>query len=145
MNAQMMAAGAEVLPEYIDDGLGSGRVLPEVPQSAYGEDSVELPDPDFDSLAEYRVEVLGKAAHVVSADRNVTYGAPEDSFQMISNLWSAYLGIETTAVDVAMLLALLKVARIAANPSHEDSYVDLAGYAACGASAAKVLIHESEQ
>ncbi len=34
--------------------------------------------------------------------------------------------------DVAVMGALIKVARLAETPDHEDSWVDLAGYAACG-------------
>jgi hypothetical protein len=99
---------------------------------------------DHDDLTDYRVEILGRAAHIVSADRNITYGPPEDSFDRIAALWNAYLGTDTLmATDVAMMLALLKVARISANPLHEDSYTDLAGYAACGASAAKALLDAS--
>jgi len=32
--------------------------------------------------------------------------------------------------DVAIMMALFKIARIAGNAQHEDNYVDLAGYAA---------------
>jgi hypothetical protein len=35
-------------------------------------------------------------------------------------------------VDVAMMMALLKIARIQSGTATEDSFVDLAGYAACG-------------
>ena len=37
-----------------------------------------------------------------------------------------------TAADVAMMCALLKIARLQNMPDHEDSWIDLAGYAACG-------------
>ena len=36
-----------------------------------------------------------------------------------------------------MMMALLKIARIRSGPSMADSYVDLAGYAACAAEVAK--------
>jgi hypothetical protein len=94
----------------------------------------------LDALDDYRVEVLGKAAHIVSQDRNIQYGAPEDSFDRIAAMWCAYLGTDMLmAHDVAAMLALLKIARLATNPRHEDSWVDLAGYAACGASVTKDL------
>lgn len=41
-----------------------------------------------------------------------------------------YMGTLFTAKDVAMMLALLKVARIH-NGDKMDSFIDLAGYAAC--------------
>ena len=34
--------------------------------------------------------------------------------------------------DVAAMLAMLKIARIASGNAKEDNWVDLAGYAACG-------------
>ena len=33
---------------------------------------------------------------------------------------------------MAIMMALLKIARISKNPQHMDNWVDLAGYAACG-------------
>jgi len=35
-------------------------------------------------------------------------------------------------VDVAAMMALMKLGRIAGNPAHMDSWIDLAGYSACG-------------
>lgn len=35
-------------------------------------------------------------------------------------------------IDQVNLCTLLKIARLANNPEHMDSWVDLAGYAACG-------------
>jgi hypothetical protein len=43
------------------------------------------------------------------------------------------------------MMALMKIARLATNPAHEDSWVDLAGYAACGASVAKDLVEQMDE
>lgn len=51
---------------------------------------------------------------------------------MIAALWTAYTGTDVTPKDVAMMMALLKIARAKAG-SKPDTYIDLAGYAACGA------------
>ncbi len=51
---------------------------------------------------------------------------------VIANLWGAYKSVSFTATDVAMMMALLKIARIGTGTGTEDSFVDLAGYAACG-------------
>jgi Domain of unknown function (DUF6378) len=79
-----------------------------------------------------REEILDTAKKYVTSDRNKTHGEPEDSFGMIAKLWSAYTEKEFTSVDVCVLLALLKVARIKNMPTNEDNWVDLAGYSACG-------------
>ena len=81
-----------------------------------------------------RLAVLEDAATVVSGAREATYGGPEQSFGTIADLWSVYLGCCLAPYDVAAMLALLKLARIKhSRGSHRDSWVDLAGYAACGA------------
>jgi hypothetical protein len=80
-----------------------------------------------------RAETLDRAKQCVCGQRVNEYGSPEDNFQLIANLWSAYKNTEFTAIDVAMMMALLKIARIKTGTATEDSFVDLAGYAACGA------------
>lgn len=79
-----------------------------------------------------RRECLETAEHKVNGDREHDYGTPEDNFKTIADLWSAYLGKEISSIDVAMMMALMKIARIKAG-TKPDSFVDLAGYAACGA------------
>lgn len=79
-----------------------------------------------------RPEILQKAEACVCGHREQEYGSPENNFQTIANLWRAYKGVDFTAVDVAMMMALLKIARIQSGTATEDSFVDLAGYAACG-------------
>lgn len=79
-----------------------------------------------------RAECLHKAEECVCGKRQDDYGTPEDSFSAIAKLWSAYYGAPFGAVDVAMMMALLKIARIRTGTGTDDSFVDLAGYAACG-------------
>lgn len=83
-----------------------------------------------------RKECLDAAAACVLKDRNCEYGGPEDSFGVIANFWSVYLGRKVYPADVAMMMAMLKIARIKGNQGYADGYVDLAGYAACGAECA---------
>ena len=80
-----------------------------------------------------RKECLEQAAKCVLQNRQDQYGEPEDSFGTIAMMWSAYLGKTIQGWDVAAMMALLKIARIKANPAHTDNWCDLAGYAACGA------------
>lgn len=91
-----------------------------------------------------RKQVLDAAALCVTHDRNDIYGGPEDSFAIIADLWSVYWQAAGRANfephDVALMLGLLKVARLVRNPKHADSWVDLAGYAACGSECAHVAV-----
>lgn len=84
------------------------------------------------------------AAKATVADRGVAYGGVEDNFSRIAALWNTHIrnaGIvdpdcwarELTAVDVATMMVLMKVARLENQPNHPDSWTDIAGYAACGA------------
>ena len=58
---------------------------------------------------------------------------PEDNFSLIADLWGVYLKSDIGAEDVAIMMILLKVARTASSSyEDEDSWVDIAGYAACG-------------
>ena len=79
-----------------------------------------------------RSEVLTEANDLINGDRNNQYGPPTKDFTRTARMWSAYLDIEIRPHDVAALMALLKLSRIAWQPEKRDSWVDLAGYAACG-------------
>ena len=98
-----------------------------------------------------RAAVLEKARACVCGEREEDYGSPEDSFGCIAELWEAYLRaaciapdavVRVTPTDVAMMMALLKIARIGTScvGGTADSFVDLAGYAACGAECAEVTV-----
>lgn len=88
-----------------------------------------------------RAALLGAAKACVCGAREQQYGNPENNFATIARLWEIYLrvtcvtaGVDVCvmAKDVAMMMALLKIARIATGTATADSFVDLAGYAACG-------------
>ena len=79
-----------------------------------------------------REEILSKAKECVCGQREQDYGSPEHNFQLIADLWTDYLGRLISTTDVAMMMALLKIARIKNGGGTGDSFVDLAGYAACG-------------
>lgn len=69
-----------------------------------------------------RSETLDKAKACVCGQRENEYGSPEDNFTAIAGFWSVYKGVEFTANDVAMMMALLKIARIRTGTATDDSY-----------------------
>lgn len=79
-----------------------------------------------------RTGILRVAETIVTGDREEQYGSPEDNFTVIAELWNAAFGTQLQADDVAIALILLKVARVRSGNGGEDSWVDIAGYAACG-------------
>jgi len=83
--------------------------------------------------------MLEHAAGLVGGQRAQDYGDKTLNHQRIANLWNAWLtesrlqdGVEgyITTYDVAMMMLLVKVARLMHSPGHQDSHVDIAGYAA---------------
>ena len=89
-----------------------------------------------------RADILHAAEKCVCGQRETDYGTPEDNFKAIAELWSLYLdrisvgkygNMIVDEKDVAVMMALLKIARIARGGGKADNWIDLAGYAACGA------------
>lgn len=116
--------------------------------SVYDKTDVPLPGVTtaVGSRSAARENLLNRARDIVNGERDVTYGAPEDSFGTIAELWQSYLSARQERIerqdtrerdlgadDVAIMLALIKIARMATGGTgHSDNWVDLAGYAACG-------------
>lgn len=92
-------------------------------------ETVELDD---EPKISKRAEILHEAEKCICGQREQDYGSPESNFGIIANLWSDYLNAEVTALDVSMMMVLLKVARIKNGGGSGDSFIDIAGYAACG-------------
>jgi hypothetical protein len=92
-----------------------------------------------------REDLLNKAAEITKGARQEHYGTPEDNFKRIAEYWQTYLRqtqledgpITIHSWDVATMMILMKVARLAADYLHDDSWLDIAGYAACGSECAE--------
>lgn len=83
-----------------------------------------------------RQDILDEASKCVNVDRDADYGSPEDNFGRIASIWSVIFGHEVTPHQVALCMVGVKVARLVNNPKSRDGWVDIAGYAACGAECA---------
>lgn len=103
-----------------------------------------------------RKGILSESEKCVCQDREQAYGSPEDNFKTIAEFWETYLNAVfdkderndnldktytndnrtvgnhiMTAEDVAIMMCLLKIGRIASGQTKADNYIDLVGYAAC--------------
>jgi hypothetical protein len=76
-----------------------------------------------------RGDILQEAARLTAKDRQQTYGDPRTNHCRIADLWTIYLGKEVTPQQVAICMALVKIARLMETET-ADSFVDLAAYAA---------------
>jgi hypothetical protein len=79
------------------------------------------------------LSILDKALALVRGTRQESYGHPLDNHQRITRLWNARLheklAVPLTEEDVTACMRLVKEARLIESPGHEDSLVDIAGYA----------------
>ena len=66
-------------------------------------------------------------ARAIIQDRGMDYGHPTDNMSRTARLWSAYLEMPIEDYQVAMCLALVKVAR-SMESGKVDNYVDGAAY-----------------
>ena len=73
--------------------------------------------------------MLKHAADVLT-DRSKTYGDPRQSMAAIAARWSLTLGQPVTPAQVVLCMIDLKLARLRRDPGHQDSMVDVIGYAA---------------
>jgi len=73
--------------------------------------------------------ILEQAKELVGGDRQKDYGDKLTTHQNIAALWSIFLRKKVTPHDVAMCMALVKVARLM-HAHKKDNYIDLAAYAA---------------
>ena len=92
------------------------------------ENTTTLKDRDF---------FVSKAGELISGQRAKDYGDAADSFGRVALIWSAVLGTNVTAEQVAACMVGLKLARLSNEMSHEDSWIDIIGYAALGGEISK--------
>ena len=76
-------------------------------------------------------DISAKAAALVGGERAKSHGDKAVNHANIGRLWSAYLGVSITPVQVALMMALLKIARTQSGSLNLDDFIDLAGYAGC--------------
>tara|TARA_R110000824_G_scaffold288244_2_gene476208 strand:- start:393 stop:893 length:501 start_codon:yes stop_codon:yes gene_type:complete len=109
----------EVLEDYVYEMTKHG-----VPKTDY--------NADLNPSGVSRADILDTAKEYVTKDRAADHGDMEDNFSTIGAYWSVHLGVKVDATDVAVMMTLLKAARIKSNPKHPDNWIDGCGYLSCG-------------
>ena len=83
-----------------------------------------------------RQQMLRDAEQLVANGRNKEYGDPTTNMTRTAEMLAAYLGNRTgrelEAHDVAAFGIILKLGRLAHDPTKLDSWTDVAGYASIG-------------
>ena len=86
-------------------------------------------------------EFLSEAIRLVGTDREKDYGDKVENHKNIARLWSAYLEVPIEAHDVAIMMALLKIARTKLGAVSKDTYIDMSAY---GAIAGEIKFREDK-
>ena len=76
------------------------------------------------------LDILKQASSYVGDSREKEYGNKLKNHDIIAKLLAAYKDIEFTARDVAVMMALLKIARTKQGKVSEDTFIDGAAYMA---------------
>ena len=80
--------------------------------------------------------ILEKAESLINGDRDQDYGEPSLNHQRIAELWSVKLDHGVSKEEVYLCMIAVKMSRLIHDSEHEDSWIDIAGYAALGGEAA---------
>ncbi|AXH67575.1 hypothetical protein SEA_DONSANCHON_57 [Mycobacterium phage DonSanchon] len=89
--------------------------------------------PEIPPTGQLAEDIAREAIGLFNGPRQASYGDAADNFGVTASMWSAILGTEVTAEQVALCLATLKIARLRETPDHHDSWVDAVAYIALGA------------
>ena len=100
------------------------------PKEVFEAEATSSPEPRWRS----RGNILDTAKQYVDTDRAEEHGDMEDNFQRIAAYWNTHLGLISYIkdTDVAVMMTLLKIARIHSNTENVDNWIDACGYMACG-------------
>ena len=69
-------------------------------------------------------------ASCIERERQAAYGDADKAMVAIAARWSLTLGHPVTPAQVVLCMMDLKLTRLARDPGHQDSILDLVGYAA---------------
>lgn len=101
------------------------------------QEDMEFPlRPIDNAISDNTKSILDIAKEIIYGDREKTCGDPAINLKLIAAYWSNHLSskyklkVTLTVDDVCGMMILLKQARLANDPNHKDSLVDLCGYAA---------------
>lgn len=76
------------------------------------------------------VDILAEASCLLTDTRMQTYGSFWENHRRIGVLWGELLQLEepVTPEMVAVMMALVKISRIANDSTHTDNYIDAVAY-----------------
>lgn len=92
-----------------------------------------------------RETALALAAQYTTGARDAQYGGPSANFSKIAAIWTVLFDRKFTKEDVATAMIAVKIARLSSDFGFQsDTWIDIAGYAACGYEVGKIDSQKSE-
>ena len=79
-----------------------------------------------------RTYFLDEAEKLINGPRAKEYGPAKFNHERIAQIWSIILKRKVTAQEVVACMVGVKLARLAETIEHDDSWIDIIGYAALG-------------
>jgi len=80
-----------------------------------------------------RKRFLREVEQTLEGDRQVDYGDASKNFARIARMWEVIFGHQVTLEQVHLCMIAVKMSRLVNSPEHQDSWIDIAGYAALAA------------
>ena len=80
-----------------------------------------------------RKRFLKEVEQTLEGDRQVDYGDASKNFARIARMWEVIFGHQVTLEQVHLAMIAVKISRLVNSPGHQDSWIDIAGYAALAA------------
>lgn len=75
-----------------------------------------------------------KKLEKIIKERGAVYGDYKVTFKQTADAMSVITNKDVTELDVITFFIITKLCRLGETPDHEDSWIDIAGYATLGAS-----------
>lgn len=122
--------------EYIVREAKGGDILVDAvtPHAAFYQNG-HYPERCFELVEAAVNSILDTAKELITGSRAEAYGSFSHNAQQQADLWNAYLRTEDgspraiEAMDVPAMMVLVKLMRLSGNNTHQDSWVDVAGFA----------------
>lgn len=87
-------------------------------------------------------KMLEEAIRLVTGPRERAYAPPSKNFDIIARLQAVVEECPHPLAKVALMNIAQKMARLIETPDHDDSWTDIAGYAACGYEVTRKVTHD---
>jgi hypothetical protein len=92
------------------------------------EQHTHVTNDDSNGEPEYTgIDLAEQAISLVYGERNTDYGHPADDYGRTAGMWSAFLGVNITPYQAALMMVMLKLSR-EYNRHMDDNIVDAHGY-----------------